>query len=123
MIRRCVMISCSFARPYPWRRLVLMPVIIIAGRRDLIRVRDANDEIRIPKGRQAHDVFQVGRATPVRAIVSAGRGLPALPMPRPRRDVLEAVVPTACLGLGNAPGPGASDSDGLRELRVAVQRN
>ena len=37
--------------------------------------------------------FQVGRVTPVRAIVSAGRGLPALPAPR---GVVEAVVSTAC---------------------------
>ena len=35
---------------------------------------------------------QVGRVTPVRAIVSAGRGLPALPAPR---GVVEAVVSTA----------------------------
>ena len=35
---------------------------------------------------------------PVRAILSAGRGLSALPAPRALRGVVEAVVSTACLG-------------------------
>ena len=39
---------------------------------------------------------QIGRVTPVRAIVSAGRGLPALPAPR---GVVEAVVSTACVSV------------------------
>jgi hypothetical protein len=46
----------------------------------------------------------------VRAVVSASRGLPALPAPRALRGVVEAVVSTAAhLGLGSVPGPGAGD--------------
>jgi len=45
---------------------------------------------------------QVGRVTPVRAIVSAGPDAsgPALLTLRAMRVVVEAVVSTACLGLG-----------------------
>jgi hypothetical protein len=48
--------------------------------------RDNDAEIRMPKERQ------IGHATPVRAIIAAGRGLPALPSPR---GVVEAVVSIA----------------------------
>ena len=52
--------------------------------------RDNDAGIRMPKERQ------IGHATPVRAIVSASRGLPVPPVPR---GVVEAVVSTAwCLG-------------------------
>src|SRR5215471_13205621 len=48
--------------------------------RDLIRFRDANAEIRRPNAEPASNArcFKVGRITPVRAIVAAGMGLPAL---------------------------------------------
>src|SRR5437762_9638110 len=50
--------------------------------------------------------FGVRRVTPVRAIVSAGRGLPALPA---LRVVVEAVVSTTASRIAGAPGSGAGD--------------
>ena len=40
--------------------------------------------------------ISAGHGTPVRAIVSAGRGLPALPA---QRGVVEAVVSAACVSV------------------------
>jgi hypothetical protein len=64
------------------------------------------------------------RKTPVRAIVSVSRGLPALPAPSTLHVVVEAVVSTAAhLGLGSAPGSGAGDSENFRESRTFGQWN
>jgi hypothetical protein len=49
----------------------------------------------MPK-RTSNTESSVGRVTPVRAVVSAGRGLPALPE-RAMRAAVEAVVSTVCL--------------------------
>ena len=90
------------------------------------RCRDNNVEILMPKAEGTSNARRswVGRVTPVRAIVSAGRGLPALPAPSALRGVVEAVVSTAAhLGLGSAPGSGAGDSECLRESRTFGQWN
>jgi hypothetical protein len=68
-MRRCV------------ERLLLVLLIIIEKRSQKITAA----AITMPK-------FRVGCATPLHAIVSADRGLPALPAPR---GVVEAVVSTA----------------------------
>src|SRR6266513_3891294 len=87
MIRRCVL------------KLLLVLLIKIEKRSQKnYRCRDNDAEIRMPGTEGRRNVkcpkFHLGHATPVRAIVSAGRGLPALPAPR---GVVEAVVSTACL--------------------------
>src|SRR6266576_2172878 len=85
MIRRCVL------------KLLLVLLIMIEKRSQKnYRCRDNDAEIRMPGAEGRRNVkcpkFQLGHATPVRAIVSGARGLPALPAPR---GVVEAVVSTA----------------------------
>jgi hypothetical protein len=127
MIRRCVL------------KLLLVLLVMIEKRSQKnYRCGDNDAEIRMPRAEGRRNVkcpkFRVGRATPVRAIVSAGRGLPALPAPRARRGVVEAVVPTAfsrtnfLCRLCQTPGRfrteprGRSDLDGQAEGRASGER-
>jgi hypothetical protein len=79
MIRRCV------------KKLLLVLLIVIEKRSQTLTAA----AITMPKSECRRNVkcqkFQLGHAAPVRAIISAGRGLPALPA---RRGVVEAVVST-----------------------------
>src|SRR6266850_7622415 len=89
MMRRCV------------EKLLLVLLIMIEKRSQKNnRCRDNDAEIRMPGAEDRRNVkcpkFQLGHATPVRGIVSAGRGLPALPAPR---GVVEAVVSTTCVSM------------------------